>query len=314
MSQMKTPSNEQERLDLCGWPGIKVADDAWEKISSEFSSFFIAGQTVARQEQTRKWWDIYKEITGLDPDLIPQPTGNCVAAAAADVVQGIQAIEIKAGDRQEFKEVFNPYHYATGRVLIGQNRLRGGAGSLGSWQADAIKKYGVLRRDADNLPAYNKANVDAWGDGKNINGVGAFSDFNEVAAERVCGSAARVSALNQILDALDNGYLCTIAASFGYNMTATGGAKGFHRRNRSGWNHQMSLWGYCLRKGWVAIKNQWGNVHGQLVDLDTGENWPLGFLRVPMEDFEYHIKNAEVIAYSQFDGFPEQRFDYSQLG
>jgi len=308
------PKNEAERLDLCGWAGIQEAEKAWGEIGDKFDDFFIGHQTVYRQEQTRRWWEVYQEVTGQAPDLIPQPTGNCVAAGAADAVQGIQAIEIYKGDREEFHEIFNPYHYATGRVLIGQNRLRGGAGSLGSWQAEAIKQYGVLRRDLTDkpLPAYNRANTDAWGDGKSISGFGKFEDYQTFAIERVCKSAARISALNQLIDALDNGYLCTIAASFGYTMQPQGGAKGFHRRSKP-WGHQMSIWGYCLKYGWIAIKNQWGDVHGQLEDIETGANWPKGFLRVTMEDFELHMRNAEVFAYSQFEGFPQQVFDNRRL-
>lgn len=237
---------------------------------------------------------------------------NCVAAGAADAVEALQCIEIVHGDREEFVPVYNPFHYATGRVLIGKNRLKGQAGSVGIWQADAIEKYGVLRRDAPNLPKYNKANVNAWGDGRAADGK-SYTDYMELAKDRVIKGKSRLSGFEQIIDALDNWYPCTIAASFGYQMKPQGGEKGFHRMNPSDpWGHLMSVQGYNLKQGWVALKNQWGDVHGRLVDIETGQPWPRGFLRVSLDDFRKHIRNAEVIAYSNFNGFPAQKFDHGE--
>ena len=78
----------------------------------------------------------------------------------------------------------------------------------------------------------------------------------------------------------------------------------------------MQIWGFSISGDWVAIKNQWGRkIHGVIEDLETGELWPGGFLRVRLDDFEKkHLRGSECIAYSRFQGFPEQRFDYGQLG
>ena len=89
--------------------------------------------------------------------------------------------------------------------------------------------------------------------------------------------------------------------------------EGFHKPSGT-WFHQMSIVGYSKSRGWIAIKNQWGDLHGDLIDFETGEEWPPGMLRVRIEDFEkYHFKGSETISYSRFVGYPQRRFDHSLL-
>lgn len=299
--------------DLCGWGGIQLVEREWNSpLAREFISFHIFGADGTRSPE-RKLWEPFQKVAGRDPDLIPQPTGNCVAASAADAVELLQCIEIVHGDREEFVPVYNPFHYATGRVLIGQNRLRGRAGSVGIWQADAIEKFGVLRRDLPGLPSYNKTHVNDWGNDKPADGA-SFRDFLTDAKDFVIKGKSRLSKEDQVIDAIDNWYPCTIAADVGFTMKPQGGEKGYHRINPADpWSHQQTIVGYNLKRGWVAIKGQWGDVFGKLVDIDTGEPWPRGMLRITMEDFRKYIRNAEIIAYSNFAGFPAQRFDHGDL-
>lgn len=316
------PSNQQERLDLCGWgPDGASADrralEAEQACSEspDLGSFFIAGQTRSTSGQTIRGWDAFRKVTGKDPNLVPQPTGNCVAAAADDIVELTQCVEILAGDAERFEPIYDPYHYATGRVLIGRNRLRGGAGSFGSWQASALKKHGVIRIQ-DGLPRYTRGNVNAWGDDRKAEGK-SFRDYLDEGSERIVREAARVTSWTELRDALGNWHFATIASSRGYTMKPQGGEKGFHRASGS-WAHQMGIWGYSeVGRAWVAIKNQWGNVHGRLRDFETGELWPPGFLRVPLEEFEskhLRMRGCECFVFSRFDGFPEQTFDFSTWG
>jgi len=305
------PRNAKDRALLCGF-NERACEEYWasEAASRNHATFFVAGQTKER-EDTVRLWDIFRQVTGMDPDVTPQPDGDCVAAGARDTVECLQALEIFKGDREEFREIHPTFHYATGRVLVGKNQLRGSAGSIGGWQATAIKKYGVLDASLPGIPNYNKATSQAWGDDKKVGGV-SFRDFMDAAADRVVRETARVKPIEEVFDSLSNKYPLTIAASFGYTMKPN--RDGYHRASGS-WSHQMSLWGYSISGNWVAIKNQWGRAaHGKLIDFETEEPWPPGFLRVPISDFENHLRRAECIAYSNFDGFPEQLYDYSKLG
>lgn len=311
--QPQAPVNFEARKDLMGWgpinasneERIRFAGQAFEELVAEFLPFFIAGQTQSGAGKTVRAWDIFRKVVGHDPDLTPQPTGNCVAAASDDVVEGTQAIQIAAGANFSWRPIYNPFHYYTGRELVGKGRLRGGAGSVGSWQFTAHKLYGA-KELTGNLPAYNKRNVDAWGDGKAAEGQHP-KDFMDEAAPRLIKGGAQVTTWPELRDALYGGpFLATIANNRGYTMKPD--KDGYHRPSGN-WSHQRSLWGYAESgKDWMAIKNQWGDVHGEIRDFETGELWPKGFLRVRLEDFikyDLGMPGTECIIYSGFEGFPE---------
>ncbi len=305
IAQPPAPVTDVDRQLLCGLVPEAVREEYWQKHGDNHASFFVAGD----REPPRKvqLWRIFREVLGFDPDLTPQPTGNCVAAAADDVIELIQAIEIGLGQAEEFHPIYNPYHYATGRVFVGGNRLKGGAGSLGGWQAKAIEQFGVIRLDQDGLPEYNQKNCDRWGDDRDADGQ-SFRDYVEQGKEHPIKATARVKTIEQVIQSLANLYPLTIAASFGYRMKADS-PTGTMRQGES-WGHQMSVWGYDLDEGTVEIKNQWGDVHGSLIDPGDNEELPRGFIRTGMETFEKHLRNSETISYSNFDGFPEQQFDF----
>jgi len=162
----------------------------------------------------------------------------------------------------------------------------------------------------EDLPDYNKQTVQAFGDDRKVNGK-SFRDYMEVAGKTLVGTTARIDSMGHLFEALGSKYPITIASNRGYAMMPD--RDGFHRPS-GGWNHQMGVWGYSISGGWIAVKNQWGDVHGQIVDFNTKKKWPPGFLRVRIEDFEkYHFRGAEVIAYSRFSGFPQKKYDHRAL-
>jgi hypothetical protein len=306
-----SPRNEGERLDLCGGFDPAMMEAYWDANAGQHATFFLAGQTDPPPDSVRLW-KIWEKVGqgGPVPDLSPQPTGNCVAAATDDVVELLQLCEIHDGESEVYKPIYNPYHYATGRVLIGKNKLRGRAGSIGGWQAQAIEKYGVVHL-RDGLPKYTKKNVDSWGDDKKAESQ-SFRDYMEEGAEHICGATSRLDSMGHLFEALGNKYPVTIASNRGYTMKV--GADGFHRASGN-WSHQMSIWGYGKKgsKTWAAIKNQWGNVHGVVLDPETGEPWPPGFICVHLDEFEAkHFRGSEAISYSRFKGYPQQDYDHSQ--
>lgn len=309
----RSPRNAAERLDLCaGFDPVEV-ERYWDANSDQHPTFFIAGQTEEPPDSVRLWkiWEAWHP-EGLTVDLTSQVTGDCVARGAEDVIELLQLCEISAGEREDYRPLYAPYHYWYGREVIGKGRLRGGAGSIGGWQAKAIEEGGVLWLQ-DGLPKYNKRNVDAWGDGRKAEGQHP-KDYVEQASEHICKTTSRIDSMGHFFEALSNMYPCTIASNRGYTMKP--GRDGFHRASGS-WSHQMSLWGYGkggngAYRPWVAIKNQWGNVHGQVLDPETGEPWPPGFICVHLDEFEAkHFRGSETIAFSRFEGFPETEFDYS---
>jgi hypothetical protein len=275
--------------------------------------FFIAGQSTSGAGKCARHHKAVEKVTGKSLDIGPQLTGDCVSTSARMTAQIRACIEIAKGDFEQYKRLLTPFHYATGRVLIGKNQLRGGAGSIGGWQAEANAKYGWLaEQDAGGL-VYSKQLADAWGDDKKYQGK-SFRDFMDIASASTLEQWARVQSWNEARDSLYHGYPLTIGSGRGYTMNPD--KDGFHRPSGT-WQHQLTIYAFWenIRTPAVAIGNTWGDVHGRTKDPETGEPLPEGTILVRLEDFvKYHLTAAaECIAYSDIDGF-DAEIDWSAFG
>ena len=237
---------------------------------------------------------------------------NCVSTSARLTLILRMCAEICNGDIEKYMWLFSPFHYATGRVLIGKNQLRGGAGSLGGWQAQANAEFGFLaEQDAGGL-VYSKALADAWGDDKKYQGK-SFRDFMTIAKPTNLVQWARTQSWNEVRDGLYHGYPQTICSSRGYTMMPK---NGFHLPSGN-WPHALTLYAYWenVKVPTIAIINTWGDVHGDVFDPETGEQLPEGTILVRLEDFvKYHLltSSTECIAYSGIDGF-DAKIDWSEF-
>ena len=308
-----------------GWAGKDEAERAFDSLqqSSHALAEFpplqkLSGAESAAADGGVRLWDLVRKVRGEDTPNVAQQTGDCVSFGAKNAIEYLQCAEIAAGESEGFKPVFPPFLYATGRVLAGGGRLRGRAGSLGSWQAAAVKEHGVLRTDAAGVPPYSGAVADAWGDGRKAssgrtNGDAAgFRDFLTAAADHPVGAAARVRTWAEVVAAVANGSPVTVASDCGFTMRAA--ASGFHER-RGRWPHQMALVAVCddPARPWAGVLNSWGDAHGRVTDWRTGERWPTGTLRVRREAVEEMLTTGEAYAYAAFAGFPPRRIDWGGL-
>jgi hypothetical protein len=298
---------------LFGWAGTRVADEAWEQVGVEMPKFQIAGSSQSFAGQSFRAWEFARKVFGKDIDRVVQLTGDCVSRSSADVCEWIQCIEIANGDRESFKRILCSYNYATSRVLVGKNQLRGGAGSVGSWMAKAIQQYGLLADDFSGTPDYSGKLSDAWGDDKPYNGI-KFNQFIDEGDNHPIRTVSRITKWDDLRDAICNGHLATISSNRGYAYKPD--SDGFHRPSGS-WSHQMGIVAISDNpsKSWVGISNQWGDMFGHLNDFETGEPWPIGMLRVRRDDFEKHhlTSSAECFVYSSFDGFPDRSSELTGL-
>lgn len=291
---------------LFGWAGTDAANRAWELIGESFPPFFIAHQLQPTTGGIARLWDLVRRVLNRDTENYRQETGDCVSFGAKNAIEYVQCAEILRGDLEEFQPVFPPYLYATGRVLVGENRLRGRAGSLGSWMAKAVVEHGVLRSNHDGVPRYSGSIADRWGNGD------GFQAFLTEGRRHPVRSAARITTWDALVAAIVNGYPCTIASNAGFSMTA--GSDGFHHQ-RGTWPHQMCIVAISddARRPWAGLLNSWGDAHGRVVDFDSGEPWPVGTLRVRRDAIEGMLRTGECFAYSQFDGFPQQNFSWGEV-
>lgn len=280
-----------------GWGGQKLAQDEWSLIASEVPSFKIIGdQGGFAGTSTRLWERVRRTNNGQDIYFEPQETGDCVAVSAADAWEVLQRTQLYGGDQIQVKKLFAPFNYGVGRVLIGKNQIRG-AGCVGSWLARSIELYGSLDETAKGVPKYSGELADRWG-----NGVG-FRDFMEVARPLTC-TWARIFNWNDLRRAHRNGYVITMASDQGFEMLPR--KDGFHYPSGV-WEHQMFLYASAdVNNPWVGIHNQWGDVHGRLIDFETGEPWPTGMIRCRPEVLDKWYQRGEIIAYSLYQGFPDR--------
>ena len=315
--------NTSNLMDFCGWGRVDAktprerileAQRESQAVAAQFAKpFFIAGQTESGAGKCARLHKAVQKVTGKPLDIDPQLTGDCVAASARMTAAIRGCFEIASGDFEVFKRLFNPFHYATGRVLIGKNRLKGGAGSIGGWQAQANAQFGFLAQEKNGGIAYSKAIADAWGDDRKFQGK-SFRDFLDLATESKLQTWAPVQSWNESRDSLYHGYPLTIGSNRGYTMKPD--RDGFHRPSGT-WPHQLTIYSFWenVKVPAVGIVNTWGDVHGVTKDPENGEELPRGTILVRLEDFvKYHLTpNAECLAYSDIDGF-DAEIDWSAFG
>lgn len=293
-----------------GWLGKdnpELVKSQFDLLKGSFKTFKIASTSRSAKGSKTMLYEVVRKVLGKDTDNYPQEIGDCVAFGAKNAIEYLMATErLMKGDREKWCPIFPPYLYGTGRVFIGRGQFNGSDGSLGSWMADAVIKYGVLRSDFTGVPKYSGRVSSKWGDTP-----GPEKKFVDEGKIHPVKSAALVNTWDELVEAVSNGYPCTTASDIGYSMQPS--SDGFHRQSDT-WGHQMCVIGVDdgYKNGsdpYAIILNSWGDCHGNLKDFDNGTQLPAGVLRVRRKDMEKHLRQDETYAYSNFDGFPEQLID-----
>ena len=288
-------------FELMGWLGPEVAEPEFARLSSNFIPFQIYGSAEApvRTSPGTPIWEFAKRVNG--GQHLPtwkQESGDCVSMGCAQAGQYMSVFEIAIrGQEEMFKYWYPPFIYGASRVQVGGGRLRG-PGSTGAWGATAMMKYGVLFNDDSGVPTYSKRLADQWGANP-----GPPGTMFEHAKDNLVGSAARLSSVSEIREALINYKMVTIASGRGFQMQPVN-YKGHHVfRPEKEWPHQMCFIGWMDEPFAAAYRlNSWGpNAHGSPLNGEpAGGAWNLA------DDIEYEIKKygCEVYALSLFEGFP----------
>lgn len=318
--------DETNLLDFCGW-GRRDSNTMQDRVveakreadatAAQFAiplSFRSDGIVVSGAGKSSRLDIFVKRVTGKNPRIGPQSTGDCVAMASMQAAVIRSCVEISQGDAEQYRYLFAPFHYATSRVIVGKNRLRGGAGSVGGWVSEAMQTYGYLDEEIATKAGlkYGKKIADAWGDDRPADGK-SFRDFFGEAKQQSVRRWTRAEKWEQVRDALYHKHPFHICSDCGYTMKPN--ASGFHMPSGQ-WPHDMCVYAYWenVRVPCVGILNSWGDVHGTVNDPETKEPLPPGTLLVPVEEFtRRHLQGSECIAFSDLDGF-DATIDWSQFG
>lgn len=239
-----------------------------------------------------------------------QSTGCCVGVGGGNALQTLVCIEGTRSQDEKIFKVFWPLDYGISRYLSGD---RGpGEGSLGSTFAKAVTANGVIDAASSGLPtigthdgmwSYGQATEMQWSDGSRIG-----QNWLTEAKKHVLKSATACGSATEVRDAILNGYPVTRAFSYFCNpgtakvqdgaLVGTYNGRGGHQESWLGyWNH--STLGEMI---WE--QNTWGqSVYGN----DPGGG-PAGGVWIKIADIDRMCRSgeAEIYAFSQFDGFPLQ--------
>jgi len=292
-----------EQLYPFGWAGPEACKRAWDEIGHLFPKFKIQGKTEVKRICA---WDSWQDpLVGFNINtstLVRQIRGSCVSFGAAIALAGTAAHEIvRLGEFEKFHVPYPPYLYGISRVMPegGNGRLRGSDGSLGSWMAETIKLYGVLREDFKGVPQYS-GNIElSWGNSKS-----PWEQFIDEADNHLLKTAARITSVEALSEAVSNGYFCTIASMKGYAMRLRDENGKSWYVGRDTWPHQMSIIAQDIEPDLCFYRrNQWGkDAHGPQLDGPDGGGW------VHAEELDRELRDSgtECYAFSQFDGFPSE--------
>jgi len=248
-------------------------------------------------------WDYAEQVTGKHLKTWRQLIGDCVSHGNAMAWNVGQVAEIARFYQEEkFRAAFPPYFYGMGRTApdLGNGKLGNGDGSTGIWGAGAMRKYGCLFCDDQNVPTYSADVAKTWG-----RKPGPPSWARELAKDNLTGKTAKLTALKQVRHELINRRPVTMAIMYDFGMKPIE-YKGHHvfKRGKVVGGHQVCLteWQDEPFEG-AYLQGSWGpNAHGRPLNGEQpGGAW------VREADLDYHLgrgQYSEFFAMSLLQGHP----------
>lgn len=289
--------------NLMGWAGQDKAKEEWQRIRHLFPKFGIRGAQKDNAKRRVALWDASKLVTGDSIPNFRQLIGDCVGAGAKHAVDYLQCSAIVQGAWHQFRPVYEPYHYATGRNApeCGNGRIRGPDGSLGSWQARALQLYGVIPADLPGLEPYSESVIRRWAVRM------PEKRWIDVGKMHLVRTAAMVTTAEEVRDAVCNGYPVTIASNWGGLMRPPVKNGKLVNRRSGTWAHQMCIIAYDGTGDeplWYVL-NSWGpHAHG-----DPPDDSPPGGFWIAKHDVDYIVRQEDTFALSAMEGFPANDWD-----
>lgn len=250
-------------------------------------------------------WDADRKVLGtVLPPKSQGSVGSCVSFGTNTAIRRTMLVEIANGEAEEFKDIAEEVTYGGSRVEVGQNRLRGGDGSVGAWAAEFVKRWGVVARGVYgslDLSRYSESRCRELGDR------GLSDELEGIARQHPVKSITQVGGWEEAKKSLASGYGIAICSDQGFSMRRD--AKGICRPSGS-WAHCMALDGYMIENGreYGHIENSWGpDMHTGPVgwgDPNTAGFW------ADAEVIDRMLRQDDSWAFSALDGFPARKINW----
>lgn len=292
-------------------PGLP--EDYREKAREAFQAFpepfrIQGNRDDLRQKSVFLWEAVLQVATPRKPvgqhyTCGPQKTGDCVAWNGCGAIFYTGANAVVAGNASGIDDPCQPVSYALTRVTAGGGRPRcGQAGAYPSDFATAFVKHGWVTWSESGL-TYSGALSDQLGCR------GPSSEQLRLAAARAGGSCYPIRTVDELLEALHNGY----AGSAGIDWKP-GRTRNEQGRTVTDFNGTYQGGHQVAWVGWDATRQQviFANSHGpDAHPRNAGD--PPGSFRVSLTTLEWMLRTGEFWAFSAVAGFPPQEIDLSPL-
>jgi hypothetical protein len=269
-------------------------------------------------------WDFEQKVLGKLLSVWDQSSlGSCVSHGSGRAAQDIILTQVALTGSEEWPgfEVNREAIYGGSRVEIGGERGSYEDGSVGSWAAGWLSKYGVLFNtkygNIDLSNGYNVSRCREWG------AKGVPDEIEPEAKKHPIQTTTMVNSSEDAWALLGHSYWISICGSKGRTMKRQSG--GWCPVSGQ-WNHCQELCGRCTIKGGkraFVYRNSWGQYLGSennQIELESGNTitLPDGCYLSHPEEIESELRQQDTFAYSAFKGFPSQRKAiervYFQLG
>lgn len=232
---------------------------------------------------------VYK-VSKEEPYLEAQTTGDCVSHGTRNAIDVSRAVEI---DIKFESESFMALGATEG---IYGSRGHGGQGMSCSGAAEWVNSEGgiLLRKKYSfvDLSKYNASIGTAWGSR------GVPKEVSQEAAKHQVKTISLVKNVEEVRDALANGYGVAICSGQGFSSTRD--SKGYAKASGS-WSHCLSAIG-CNEDGDIIINNSWGPnwISGPKPEY----GFPDGAFLAKADVVDRMVKSDGSYAFSNVDGFP----------
>jgi hypothetical protein len=288
-----------------GWAGSAVA--ARERIrmrgAGEFPQDYGRGpELVLRADDVAVkrlgLWEFVRDRNRMRHwECIRQEIGDCVSHGWSHCGLIAGAVEmVLNGKPVAVVKPFPPYVYGTSRVQIGGGRIRGD-GSLGSWAAAAVKKYGYIPENAPSCPKYGGSLAREWGRS------GPPAEFLKI-GQQFLADVRLVQTFDEAVSAIATGHPVAVCSDVGFEkiVERNGRIEGVRQGS---WPHCMAFIGYDVNAGSEALYcwNSWGpTAHAPEESYDRLDKAPPGGFWVLKKDAEAMLRQQDSFAVS-FNGF-----------
>ncbi len=281
---------------LCGYlPDPKAKE---EFLAGQEVQYFSCAKGSGKGRRAMLW----QYLVALDPGAFTEvQTGpDCTSHGTRNAIDAARAAGMAGG-----RTLASWRNRTATEPIYGARAHNNTLGGMSPARASRfVRDVGFLPREdfgVVNLSKYNFAIGNGWGR------LGVPKEVQELCKSQKAGTITLIQTMDDLMDALFNGYGIHSGQNAGWESTPTGMV---HRRSARPWGHDMHIGGYDdTREFWkdpvVFIHNSWGDWNTPVKDWPAElPPPPAGTIVSTFEDAEVCVSSEDCWAISDVQGYP----------